>query len=47
VNTEGVSRGRPFCKTRKTIENNGMSVRNEKPMQMAVQNLFPRILCLE
>ena len=47
VNTEGFNKGSPFCKTKTTIENKGMSVRNEKPMQMAVQKLFPRILCLE
>ena len=37
----------PFCKSKKTIENNGMRVKNESVTQITVQKLFLRILVLE
>jgi hypothetical protein len=37
----------PFCKSKKTIENNGMRVRNENVTHTTVQKLFLRILALE
>jgi hypothetical protein len=44
---EGVKRGRPFCKSKNTIENNGIRVKNERVTHRTVQILFLRILDLE
>jgi hypothetical protein len=47
VNTDGFNSGMPFCKSKKTIENNGIRVRNESVTHKIVQKLFLRILVLE
>src|ERR1041385_5354172 len=47
VKTAGVRRGRPFCRTRTTIEKSGTSVRKERMTQTIVQRLLPRIRLFE
>jgi hypothetical protein len=47
VKTDGFNSGMPFCKSKKTIENNGMRVKKESVTQITVQKLFLRILVLE
>src|SRR6202035_5255728 len=47
VKTDGLNSGMAFCKSKKTIENNGMRVRNENVTHTTVQKLFLRILALE
>jgi hypothetical protein len=37
----------PFCKSKKTIENNGTRVKNESVTHIIVQKLFLKILVLE
>jgi hypothetical protein len=47
VNTDGFNSGMPFSKSKKTIENNGIRVKNESVTHRNVQKLFLRILTLE
>src|SRR5260370_33010136 len=47
VKTDGFNSGMPFSKSKKTIENNGMRVKNESVTHRNVQKLFLRILTLE
>jgi hypothetical protein len=44
VKIDGVNSGRPFCKSKKTIENRGIKVKNDRPTQRTVQKLFLKIL---
>ena len=47
MNTDGFNSGMPFCKSKKTIENNGMRVKNESVTHIIVQKLFLKILVLD
>jgi hypothetical protein len=42
VNTLQLNSGSPFFKTRKTIENNGTSVRSARPTQIPLKSLLQR-----